>query len=39
MDLRKIQNGEAPTKTSEETNKAAMMCWENLDESKQASKK
>ena len=28
MELRKIRNGETPTKTSEETNKTAMMCWE-----------
>ena len=39
MELRKIQNGETPTKTSEETNETAMMCWESLDEPKQASKK
>ena len=39
MELRKIQNGETPTKTSEETNEMAMMCWENLDDSEQASKK
>ena len=39
MELRKIRNGETPTKTSKETNETAMMCWESLDESKQASKK
>ena len=39
MDLRKIRNGETPTKTSEETNETAMMCWEGHDESKQESKK
>ena len=39
MELRKIWNGETPTKTSEETNKTAMMCWESLDDSEQASKK
>ena len=39
MELRKIRNGETPTKTSEETNETAMMCWESLDESEQASKK
>ena len=39
MELRKIRNGETPTVTSEEINKTAMMCWESLDESKQASKK
>ena len=39
MELRKIRNGETPTKTSEETNKTAMMCWESLDESEQTSKK
>ena len=38
-ELRKIRNGETPMKTSEETNKAAMMCWESLDDSEQASKK
>ena len=38
-ELRKIRNEETPTKTSEETNKMVMMCWENLDESEQASKK
>ena len=39
MELRKIRNGETSTKTSEETNETAMMCWEILDDSKQASKK
>ena len=39
MELRKIWNGETPTKTSEETNKTAMMCWESLNDSEQASKK
>ena len=39
MELRKIRNGETSTKTSEETNETAMMCWEILDGSKQASKK
>ena len=39
MELRKIQNGETPRKTSEETNETAMMCWESLDDSEQASKK
>ena len=39
MELRKIRNGETPTKTSEETNEMAMMCWESLDKSEQASKK
>ena len=39
MELRNIRNGETPTKTSEETNETAMMCWESLDDSEQASKK
>ena len=39
MELRKIRNGETPTKTSEESNKTAMMCWKSLDDSEQASKK
>ena len=39
MELRKIQNGETPMKTSEESNETAMMCWESLDDSEQASKK
>ena len=37
--VRKIQNGETHTKTSEESNETAMMCWESLDDSEQASKK
>ena len=39
MELWKLRSGETPTKPIEETSKTAMMCWENLDESKQASKK
>ena len=39
MELQKIRNGETSTKTSEETNETAMMCWESLDDSEQASKK
>ena len=39
MELQKIRNGETPTKTSEESNKTAMICWESLDDSEQASKK
>ena len=39
MEFRKIQNGETPMKTSEESNETAMMCWESLDDSEQASKK
>ena len=39
MKIRNIWNGETPTKNSEETNEMAMMCWESLDESEQASKK
>ena len=39
MELRKIRNGETPTKTIEETNKTAMMCWESLDDPEQATKK
>ena len=39
MELWKLQNGETPTKSSKETSKTAMMCWENLNESEQASKK
>ena len=39
MELRKIRNGETPLKTSEESNETAMMCWESLDDSEQASKK
>ena len=38
-ELRKIRNGETPMKTSEEFNETAMMCWESLDDSEQASKK
>ena len=38
-ELRKIPNGETPTRTSEEPNKTAMMCWESLDDPEQASKK
>ena len=38
MELRKIQNGETPTKTSKESKETAMMCWESLDDSEQASK-
>ena len=39
MELQKLRSGETPTKPSEETSETAMMCWENLDESEQASKK
>ena len=39
MELWKLRNGETPTKPNEETSETAMMCWESLDESKQASKK
>ena len=39
MELQKIRNGESPMKTSEESNETAMMCWESLDDSEQASKK
>ena len=39
MELQKIQDGETPTKTSEESNETAMMCWESLDDPEQASKK
>ena len=39
MALRKLLSGETPTKPSEETSETAMMCWESLDESEQASKK
>ena len=39
MELRKLRNGETPTKPNEETSETAMMCWESLDESEQASKK
>ena len=37
--LQMIRNGETPTKTSDESNKTAMMCWESLDDSEQSSKK
>ena len=39
MELRKIWNGDTPTTTSEKSNETAMMCWESLDDSEQASKK
>ena len=39
MEHWKIQNGETTTKTSEEPNETAMMCWESLDDPEQASKK
>ena len=39
MELRKIQDGETPMKTSMESNKTAMMCWESLNDPEQASKK
>ena len=39
MDLQKIRDGEAPTKTSKESNETAMMCWESLNDPEQASKK
>ena len=39
MELQKIRNAETPTKTSEESNETAMMCWESLNDSEQASKK
>ena len=39
MELRKLRNGETPTTPREETSKTAMLCWESLDESEQASKK
>ena len=39
MELWKLWSGETPTKPSEETSETAMMCWESLDESEQASKK
>ena len=38
-ELRKIRNGETLTKTNEEPNETAMMCWESLDDPEQASKK
>ena len=39
MELWKLRNGETPTKPNEEPSETAMMCWESLDESEQASKK
>ena len=39
MELWKIRNEETPTKTSEESNETAMMRWESLDDSEQASKR
>ena len=39
MELQKLWSGETPTKPNEETSETAMMCWESLDESEQASKK
>ena len=39
VELWKIRNGETLTKSSEEPNKTAMMCWESLDDPEQASKK
>ena len=39
MELRKLRNGETPTKPNEEPSETAMMCWQSLDESEQASKK
>ena len=39
MELRKLWNGETPTKPCEETSKTALMCWESLEKSEQASKK
>ena len=39
MELWKLRNGETPTKPNKETSETAMMCWESLDESEQASKK
>ena len=39
MELQKIRNEESPMKTGKESNKTAMMCWESLDDSEQASKK
>ena len=39
MEIWKIRNGETHTKNSEESNKTALMCWESLDDSEQASKK
>ena len=39
MELQKIRNGETPMKTIEESYETAMMCWESLNDSEQASKK
>ena len=44
MELRKLQSGEAVTKSSKELDdkesyESAMMCWESLGDSEQASKK
>ena len=39
MELRKLRSGETPAKPNEETSETAMMCWESLHESEQASKK
>ena len=39
MELRKLRSGDTATKPSEETSETAMMCCENLNESKQTSKK
>ena len=44
MEFQKIRNGKTAMKTSEELNEkesyeSAMMCWESLDDSEQASKK
>ena len=38
-ELRKIRNGETPTKTSKEPNETAMMCWESLYDPELASRK
>ena len=38
-ELRKIRNGETPTRTSKEPNETAMMCWESLNDPEQATKK
>ena len=32
MELQKIRNGETPTKSNEEPNETAMMCWESLND-------
>ena len=37
MEFWKIWNGETPPKTSKESNETAMLCWESLDDSEQAS--